>query len=90
MDYKIPGTDDVIPKDSVVVISINGIHRDPNNYPEPDKFNPENFSPENKAKRHPYTWSPFGQGPRNCIGNTTLIEAYFYQHKCPQYIKAPI
>ncbi len=29
-------------------VSILGVHRDPEFYPDPLKFNPENFSKENK------------------------------------------
>ena len=78
MEYTLPGTNVVIPKGAIITISIGGIHKDPKYYPEPEKFNPENFSPENKAKRHPYTWSPFGQGPRNCIGNHESININFF------------
>jgi len=34
----------------------------------PLEFNPENFSPEAKEKRNPYSFLPFGTGPRQCIG----------------------
>ena len=67
-DYKIPGSDLVIPKGSLVIIPNHSIHNDLENYPEPDKFDPERFNEENKLKRHPMAFLPFGDGPRNCIG----------------------
>lgn len=67
--YKIPDTNVVIDKDTIVQIPILGIHYDPEYYPDPDKFDPERFSLENKSQRHQYTWLPFGEGPRICIGN---------------------
>ncbi|KAJ0175188.1 hypothetical protein K1T71_009329 [Dendrolimus kikuchii] len=67
-DYKVPGTDVVVKKGQTVLISPRGIHKDPNLYPEPEKFDPERFSVENCANRHPCAYMPFGVGPRNCIG----------------------
>nr|QOW41329.1 cytochrome P450 monooxygenase CYP9G18 [Conogethes punctiferalis] len=47
---------------------VNSIHMDPKYYPEPDVFNPERFSEENKHNIKPFTFMPFGIGPRACIG----------------------
>ncbi|KAG5868514.1 hypothetical protein JTB14_036998 [Gonioctena quinquepunctata] len=66
--YNIPDTDIVLDVGTRIHIPIQAIHRDPGNYPEPEKFNPERFSEENKAKRHPFSFLPFGEGPRICIG----------------------
>ncbi|GAB0096689.1 Cytochrome P450 [Sergentomyia squamirostris] len=52
-----------------ISIPIVGIHHDPQYFPDPSKFDPERFSEENKHNIVPFTYLPFGVGPRNCIGS---------------------
>ena len=66
--YKVPGTNFTIPAGMLVQIPYSGIMRDQQYYKNPNDFDPENFSPENKAKRNPYAFLAFGQGPRKCLG----------------------
>ncbi|TDH15811.1 hypothetical protein EPR50_G00013180 [Perca flavescens] len=58
----------VIPKGMVIMVPTWPLHRDPDLWSEPEKFKPERFSEENKETIDPYTYMPFGAGPRNCIG----------------------
>nr|Q964R0.1 RecName: Full=Cytochrome P450 6k1; AltName: Full=CYPVIK1 [Blattella germanica]AAK57914.1 cytochrome P450 CYP6K1 [Blattella germanica] len=67
-DYKVPGTDLIIERDTPVFIALLGLHRDPQYYPNPERYDPERFSEENKRQRKAYTYLPFGEGPHNCIG----------------------
>ncbi|CAG9773671.1 unnamed protein product [Ceutorhynchus assimilis] len=62
-------TDIHLNKGDTILIPIYSIHHDPNYYPDPEKFIPERFSEENKDKINPYTYMPFGIGPRACIGS---------------------
>ncbi|KAL1509505.1 hypothetical protein ABEB36_004224 [Hypothenemus hampei] len=50
-----------------------GLHRDPKYFPEPEVFNPERFADENRDQITPYSYIPFGSGPRNCIGSRFAI-----------------
>lgn len=54
-------------------IPISGLQLDDVYFPDPHKFDPERFSDENKDKLVPYTYLPFGVGPRNCIGMFQMI-----------------
>lgn len=47
---------------------IYGLHHDPKYFKDPEQFDPERFNDENKPKIVPYTYMPFGAGPRKCIG----------------------
>ena len=55
-------------KGSTVQIGVMAVHYNPEYYPEPERFMPDRFMPENKHNILPYTYLPFGVGPRNCIG----------------------
>lgn len=57
-----------IPKNMVVTVPFYALHRDPELWPEPEAFRPERFSKENREKIQPYSYMPFGVGPRNCVG----------------------
>lgn len=57
-----------------MLIPIDGLHNDPEYYPEPEKFNPERFEDGRKQQlSQSCTYLPFGMGPRNCIGKRVLI-----------------
>ncbi|KAI7693639.1 hypothetical protein SSS_06904 [Sarcoptes scabiei] len=67
-DYHIQEYDITVKKDRGVIIPVYAIHHDPEYYPDPERYDPERFMPENRHKLVPYTYLPFGGGPRNCIG----------------------
>jgi cytochrome P450 len=56
-----------IPAGTRVLYSIYLTHRDPKCWPAPAAFIPERFAPD-APRPSPYTFLPFGGGPRNCIG----------------------
>jgi cytochrome P450 len=54
-----------LPAGASVTPSIHLIHRDPEIYPEPERFLPERFLDDPPGT---YTWIPFGGGVRRCLG----------------------
>ncbi|XP_071488189.1 cytochrome P450 4V2-like [Diadema antillarum] len=58
----------LVPKETSIILGIYALHRDPGQFPDPDKFDPDRFLADNTFKRHPFAYVPFSAGPRNCIG----------------------
>lgn len=69
-DYKIAESDLVIPKGTSVMIPVLGFQRDPEIFENPMEFKPERFlnSSNGEAKSKGAIYTPFGDGPRSCIG----------------------
>lgn len=76
-EYVVAATDDHprihFKEGDSVMIPVYGLHLDPDNFPQPERFDPERFSDENKHTIKPFTYLPFGAGPRNCIGEGYLV-----------------
>jgi cytochrome P450 len=57
-----------IPAGADVVVAPWVIHRHPDFWEQPHRFDPQRFVPEREKARYRYAWFPFGGGPRGCIG----------------------
>ncbi|XP_037573717.1 cytochrome P450 3A41-like [Dermacentor silvarum] len=74
-DYVLGDTGVKVKKGELVAIPVYSMHYDPQYFPDPLKFDPERFSDENVESIQPYTYLPFGAGPRNCIGMRFALQA---------------
>jgi cytochrome P450 len=61
-----------IPAGSTLAINIQAVHHNPKYWPDPMKFDPHRFD----QRPAPYTFLPFLEGPRNCLGqHLSLLES---------------
>ena len=58
-----------IPGGATVIVYVYGAHHAPRYWESPESFDPERFIKANEKLRTPFTYLPFGGGPRVCIGN---------------------
>jgi len=83
-----------IPANSGVVIYPALVHRLPQWWTEPDKFDPDRFS-EARAehKQHPFLYVPFGGGAHTCIGMhfaEMMVKAIMPQFLDRYQVSAPV
>jgi cytochrome P450 len=65
-----------IPAGTNVVLAPWVVHRHPQFWDDPGRFDPMRFTAEQERSRHRYAWFPFGGGPRACIGqHFSMVES---------------
>lgn len=57
-----------LPKKSIILLNVHGIHHNEKYWNEPEEFRPDRFTEANMKLQHPFSYLPFGIGPRVCIG----------------------
>ena len=57
-----------IPANSYLAVTMHVLHRHPEFWSEPERFDPDRFAPNSGKSRHSYAYLPFSAGPRACIG----------------------
>jgi len=58
-----------LPKGTDIMVNFWSIHNDPDNWPEPSRFDPSRFlEPDGSLTKLPKNYLPFSAGKRNCMG----------------------
>ncbi|XP_063696944.1 probable cytochrome P450 6d4 [Culicoides brevitarsis] len=73
-DYKLPNTEFTIKNGTPVVISVMGLHYNPKNFEDPERFDPERFR-KGKETYNKDAYIPFGDGPRQCLGKLFYLKS---------------
>ncbi|XP_050667079.1 cytochrome P450 6B4-like isoform X1 [Leptidea sinapis] len=66
-DYKLP-SGEILDKGVRIHIPVYSIHRNPDYFPDPECYRPERFVGDGKDNIKRFSYMPFGEGPRQCLG----------------------
>ena len=58
----------VLPANAWVGVVTYALHRHPEFWPDPERFDPDRFEPDRARDRDFFAYLPFAAGPRTCIG----------------------
>ena len=58
----------VIPAETTLGVVTYALHRHPELWPDPERFDPDRFAPDQARDRDFFAYLPFSAGPRTCIG----------------------
>lgn len=72
----------MIEKGTAVILPVYGLHTDGKYYEKPAVFKPERFLPGSRENLTKYTFLPFGEGPRACLGTTSVL----WKQKVTMYV----
>ncbi|KAG4076362.1 hypothetical protein HA402_005805 [Bradysia odoriphaga] len=69
-NYKLPNSNAIIEKGTMIMLSVAGLQSDPKYYKNPEEFTPDRFSAAAVADKTFFNMPilTFGQGPRVCMG----------------------
>ncbi|MBX9667325.1 MAG: cytochrome P450 [Candidatus Obscuribacterales bacterium] len=62
-----------VPEGSLLNFFPYVMHRDERFFESPEEFKPQRFAPGYEEELHPFTYFPFGAGPRACIGKEMAL-----------------
>jgi len=75
-------------KGEIVVLPIYTIHRRPEFFPDPERFDPDRFLPEREKQLPRHAFMPFSAGPRICLGNYfALLEGQLVLATLAQHVR---
>jgi cytochrome P450 len=70
-----------IPAGVGVSVSPPFVHKLPDVWPDPERFDPHRFTPEAIRARHKYAYAPFGGGAHMCLGlHFAMLQARLFLH----------
>ncbi len=78
----------LIPKGATVMIAVYFLHRHPEFWSEPERFDPERWREERAEPKHAFAYLPFGLGGRRCVGEEfALLELRTVLARVLQYFR---